>query len=160
MEAYSIDVGVRIFGLSVFSQDTGSNVVDLADELEHRIIREFLEREFALGHVTGVGLSQDSMTITGNDTTSIQGGPEVVLNRLIAEVIADSLLHLSEPVQNFLVSQSMERTSKTVQTSGKREHRGAESRPNQVGGVGRNVTTLLIWYISTSSASATGKVRT
>lgn len=86
------------------------------------------------------------MTVARDDTARIQGGPEVVLNGLVAKVVADGLLHFSEPVQDFLVSQSMERTSKTIQTSGKREHRRAESGANQVSGVCRNVTALLMIY--------------
>jgi hypothetical protein len=140
---YSINVGVGVLGLSVLGQDTRGNVVDLADELEHGVIRKLLKSKLALRHVTGVSLPQDGVTVTRDDTASVQGGPEVVLNGLVAEVIADSLLHLSEPVQDFLVGQSVERTSKTVQTSGEGKHRGAESRSDQVSGVCRNVTTLL-----------------
>jgi len=140
---YSINVGVRVLGFSVLSQDTRGNIVDLANELEHRIIRKLLEREFTLGHVAGVGLPQDGVAVARNNTTSVQGGPEVILNGLVAEVVADSFLHLAEPVQNFLVGQSVERTSKAVQTSSKGEHRGAESRSDQVSGVSRNITTLL-----------------
>lgn len=127
----------------MLGQDTGGNVVDLANELEHRIIRKLLEREFTLGHVAGVGLPQDGVTVARNNTASVQGGPEVIFNGLVTEVVADSFLHLTEPVQDFLVGQSVEGTSKTVQTSSKGEHRGAESRSDQVGGVSRNITTLL-----------------
>lgn len=130
----------------MLGQDTRGNVVDLAYELEHGVIRKLLESKLALGHVTGVSLPQDGVTITRDNTARVQGGPEVVLDGLVAEVVANSLLHLSEPVQDFLVGQSVERTSKTVQTSGEREHGGTESRSDQVSGVGRNVTTLLYNY--------------
>lgn len=36
----SVDVGVRVLGLAVLSQDTRGNLVDLADELEHGVLGE------------------------------------------------------------------------------------------------------------------------
>jgi len=59
------------------------------------------------------------MSITWNDLTSLECRPEVVLDGLIAKIIANSSLHLGEPVQDFLVGETVERTSEAVQTSGK-----------------------------------------
>lgn len=61
------------------------------------------------------------MAIAGNDTASVQGVPEVLGDGLVAEIVANGLLHLSEPVEDFLVGQTVQRTGKTVQASGKRE---------------------------------------
>lgn len=139
-----INVGEGVLGLSVLGEDTGGDVVDLADEAEHGVLRQVLEGELALRHVTGVGLAEDGMTVTGNDAASVEGRPEVVLDVGIGKIVTDNLLHLGEPVEDLLVGETVEGTSETVETSGQREHGGGEGRANQVGGVGRDVTTLVI----------------
>jgi len=139
-----INVGEGVLGLAVFGQNTGGDLVDLADQLEHGVIGQHAESELALGDVTGVSLAENSVSVTGDDTASVQGGPQVVGDRLVAEVVADGLLHLGEPVQDLLVSQTVQGTSQTLETGGQREHGGAQSTTDQVGGVGTDVTTLVV----------------
>lgn len=102
-KTYSINIGERVLGLSVLGQNTGSNLVDLADQVEHRVVRQLAESEFALGHVTGISLAQNGVTVARNNTAGIEGRPEVVLDGLVAKVVSNGFLHLSEPVKNFLV---------------------------------------------------------
>jgi hypothetical protein len=157
---YSIDVGVWVLGLSVLGQNTWSNLVNLADQLVHLVIlavfltvistyllgkkKNFYLGKFSLGHVTGISLAENSMSIPWNNLTGLERGPEVVLDGLITEIIANSSLHLGEPVQDFLVGETVERTSKTIETSGEGEHGRAESTADQVRSVGTDVTTLVI----------------
>jgi hypothetical protein len=140
---HGINVGVRVLGLSVLGENTRSNLIDLADKLEERVIRKLLKRKLALRSVTGVCLSQNCVSVTRDNTTSVQSRPEVVLDRLVAEIVTNSLLHLGEPVQNLLVGQSVKGTGKTVKTGCQREHGRAKSRSNQMGSMGRDVTTFL-----------------
>ena len=140
----SVNVGVWVLGLSVLGKDTGGNLVDLADELEHGVIGQVLLSELALGDVAGVGLAENSVAVAGNNLAVLERGPEVVLDSLVAEVVANGLLHLLEPDEHFLVSQSVERTSKTVEASSQGEVGRAERRTNQVGSVGTDVTTLVV----------------
>jgi hypothetical protein len=102
-KTYSVNIGVGVLGLSVLGQDTRSNLVDLADELEHGVVREVAESKLALRHVTRVGLTKHSVSVTRDDLASVQGGPEVVLDSLVAEVVANGLLHLLKPDKDFLV---------------------------------------------------------
>lgn len=139
-----INVGVRVLGLAVLGQDTGRDLVDLADQLEHGVIGQLAQGKLALRDVAGVGLAQDGVTVTRHDAATVQGGPQVVLDGLVAEVVANGLLHLGEPVQHLLVGQTVERTSQTLQTGGEGEHWGAQSTPDQVGGVGTDVATLVV----------------
>lgn len=127
----------------MLSENTRGDLVDLADKLEERVVGKFLEGELALGGVAGVGLAENSVSVSGNDTTRVQGRPEVLLDILIRQIVADGLLHLGEPVKNFLVGQSMERTGKPVKTGSQGEHGRGEGGSDQVGGVGGDVTTLL-----------------
>jgi hypothetical protein len=139
-----VDVGVRVLGLSVLGENAGRNLVDLADKLEHGVIGQMLLGELALGDVAGVSLAENSVAVTGNDLAGLESGPEVVGDGLVAEVVANGFLHLLEPDEHFLVGQSVERTSKTVETSSEGKVWRAEGAANQVGGVGTDVTALVI----------------
>lgn len=102
-KTYSINVGEGVLGFAVLGKNTGSNLVDLADQVEHRVVRQLAESELALRHVAGVSLAEDGVTVARNNTAGIEGRPEVVLDGLVAKVVANGLLHLSEPVKNLLV---------------------------------------------------------
>jgi len=100
---YSVNVGVRVLGLAVLGQDTRGDLVHLADQLEHRVIRQLAESELALGSVARVSLTEDGVAVAGHDLARVQGLPQVVPDGLVAEVVANGLLHLGEPVQHLLV---------------------------------------------------------
>lgn len=87
----------------MLGQDTRGNLVDLADELEHGVIRKLAEGKLALRNVARISLAENGVAVAGNDTARVEGGPEVVLDSLVAEVVADGLLHLLEPEKHFLV---------------------------------------------------------
>lgn len=87
----------------MFGQDTRSDLVDLTDELEEWVLRQVTEGEFTLRHVAGVGLAENGVAVSGDDLAGVKGRPEVVLDGLVAQVVANGLLHLVKPVQNFLV---------------------------------------------------------
>lgn len=87
----------------MLSQDTRSDLIDLADELEHGVVGKVLEGKLALRRVAGIRLAEDGVAIAWNDTAGLERGPEVVLDALVAEVRADRLLHLGEPVEHLLV---------------------------------------------------------
>jgi hypothetical protein len=139
-----VNVGVGVLGLSVLGEDTRSDLVDLGDELEERVLRKLLEGELALGGVTGVGLTENGVSVSGNDTSSVKGGPEVVLDGGVRKVVTDGLLHLGEPVKDLLVGKSVKGTGKTVKSGSEGEHGGRESGSDQVGGVGRDVSSLVV----------------
>jgi hypothetical protein len=100
--------------------------------------------ELALGHVTGVSLAEDGVTVARNDATSVESRPKVVSDGLVAEVITDDLLHLGEPVEDLLVGKTVQGTGKTVETSRERQEGRAEGTADKVGGVGADVATLVV----------------
>lgn len=128
----------------MLGKNARGDLVDLRDKLEHRVLGELALGELALRDVTGVSLSQDGVTVTGNDTALLEGRPEVVLDGLVAKVVADLSLHLGEPLENLLVGETVKGTGKTVETSGEREEGRGEGGADQVGGVGGNVATLVV----------------
>ena len=128
----------------MLGQDTWSNLVDLADKLEHGVVGQFAERKFALRHISWISLAENSVAVTRHDTATVESVPEVFGDVRVAEIIADCLLHLGEPVQDLLVGQPVERTSQTVETGSKRQHGGAQSATNQVSRVRADITTLVV----------------
>lgn len=128
----------------MLGQDLRSNLVHLADQSEHLVIRQVLKSKLTLGHVSGVSLAENSVAVTGDNTASLEGGPQVVGDVLVAEVVTNLGFHLLEPDKDLLVSKTVEGSGKTVQTSGQGEHGRAESAANQVSGVGTDVSTLVV----------------
>lgn len=100
---YGIDVGEGVLGLAVLSQDAGGDLVHLADQLEHGVIGKLAKGKLALRNVTGIRLTEDSVAVARDDLARVQGGPQVVLDGLVAKVVANGGLHLGEPVKHFLV---------------------------------------------------------
>ena len=139
-----VNVGVRVLGLAVLRQDARRDLVHLADELEHRVVRHLLLREFALRHVPWVRLAEDGVAVAGHDAARVQRGPQVVRDSLVAEVVANGLLHLGKPVQDFLVSKTVQGTGETVQTGGEGQEGRAKSGADEVGGVSADVATLVV----------------
>jgi hypothetical protein len=131
----SINVGPGVLGLTVLGQDVGDDVVQLAGELEHGVGGEVLEGELTLASVTGVGLSQDSVTVTRNDLARLEGLPDVVLDLLVGGVRADFGTEFEGPAEDFLVGKTVEGTSKTVETGSEGQVRVRESTADKVGSV-------------------------
>ena len=102
-----IDVGERVLGLAVLGEDAGGDLVDLADELEHGVVGQMLLSKLALGDVAGVSLAEDGVAVSGDDLAGLERGPEVVLDGLVAEIVANSLLHPLQPNENLLVGPMM-----------------------------------------------------
>lgn len=139
-----VDVGEGVLGLAVLGQDAGGNLVDLADKLEHGVVGHVGLGKGALSHVARVSLAEDGVAVAGNDTTGLEGVPEVLGDVGIGQVVANDLLHLGEPVENLLVGKAVERTGKTVEAGGEGEEGRAESRADKVSGVGADVATLVV----------------
>lgn len=128
----------------MLSENTWSNLVNLAHELEHRVLRQMLLSKRSLCHVAGVRLAENGMAISGYNLASFERGPEVISDGLIAEIIANGSLHLLKPEKYLLVGETVQGTGEAVETSRKREHGRAESASNQVSSVGTDVPTLVV----------------
>ena len=64
-------------------QHVGDNGIDLVDQLEERILRQMLQRKFPLRHVTRVGFTKNSVSVTRNNLAAFQSGPHVLTDGLI-----------------------------------------------------------------------------
>lgn len=139
-----VHIGPGVLGLAVLGEDLGGNLVDGGDEVEQVVVGHVLEGKLTLSSVTGVSLSQDGVAVTGNNTASVESVPQVLFNVLLAHVGANVLLDLENPLKNLLVSTAVQGAGKTVETSGQGKEGGGEGRADKVGGVGRDVATLVV----------------
>ncbi len=139
-----IDVREWVLGFAVLGKNAWGDLVNLRDKLEHWVLWEVLLGENALSHVSWIGLAENGVAVTWNNTSSVKGRPEVLLDLLIGEIVANGLLHLNEPLEDLLVGESVKWAGKTVKTGSDGEHWGREGGSDQVGGVGGNVATLVV----------------
>jgi hypothetical protein len=139
-----VDVWPWVLGLAVLGQDAWGDLVDGGDQVEEVIVRHVLEGKLSLSGVSWVGLSQDGMTVTWDNTAGLKGVPKIGLDVLLGDIRANLGLHLQDPFKNLLVGLAVERTSQTVQTSSNGKEWRGEGRADQVGGVGRHVAALVV----------------
>lgn len=140
-----IYVGPGVLGFTLLEEDWGNNVVKLRNKFEEFVIRKVLKGKLALAGVSGVSLTKDSVSVAGNDTASLERVPDKFPELFISDGIGSEVSNeLGEPNKDFLVSETMERSGKTVQSSSKGEVGVRKGRANQVGSVGRYITSLVV----------------
>jgi hypothetical protein len=125
-------------------EDIWDNIVDLADELEHRILREMLKRKLALGSVAGVRLAENGVTVSGDNLAALESRPDIFLNCIIAGILADLGLHPAQPDQDFLVGKTVEGPGETVEGGSESQERVRKRRANKLSSVSRDITALVI----------------
>ena len=128
----------------MLSQDARGNVVDLADELEHLIIGQMLEREVSLSHVSRISLAKHGVSVAGNDLARFEGRPQIVGDALVTQITAHASFHLLQPIEYFLIGETVEWSSQTVETSSERKHGGAKSATDQMRRMGADIATLVV----------------
>jgi len=140
-----VDVGPRVLGLALFSQDVRDDFVESRDQLEHRVVRQVLQSELTLAGVTRISLSQDGVTVARDDLTTLEQVPDFSSQLLLSGLFnTDLLLEIDQETKNFLVGKTVQRTSKTVHTGSEGQVGVRQSRTDQADSVGRDVTTLVI----------------
>lgn len=107
-------------------------MVQLGDQTEERIIGQVLQGEFTLSSVTRISLTQDSVTVTRDNLTTVQSIPQVLLDLFFGSINTNGILKLQGPTQDFLVGKTVKRTGQTVQTSGEGEVRIRQGGTDQV----------------------------
>ena len=63
----SVNIGPWVLGLSVFCEHLGCHLVQLAHQLEERVVGKMFLGKLSLTHVTWVCLSQHSVTKARNN---------------------------------------------------------------------------------------------
>ena len=100
----AVDVGVRVFRLAVLLEDLGCDLAVHLDELEDGVLCDFGAGRGVVHESleTGVRLAEDGVTIAGDDAAGVEGGPEVVVDVLLAVSGGNGLLHLDDPAKDLL----------------------------------------------------------
>lgn len=114
----SIYVGIRILNLLVCEELLGDDLSALMEELNGGIILKMELSEISLMMESGIGFSENSVSVSWNDSAGSDDLVDVVFNILVRNGGTLFLDELEEPLEDFLVSKSVEGTSETVNTSG------------------------------------------
>lgn len=140
----TVDIGEGVLNLTSSSEDFGDDLVVGFNELNQvRSLNEFVgEVEFA--DETGVGLSQDGVSVSGNNLTGGHGVGDVLTDIVLGPGVSVLLDESEDVVEALLVGETVEGSSESVKTSGEGEVGIGESRSDQVGSVGRYVSTFMI----------------
>lgn len=140
----SVNIWPRVLDLAQFGQDWRHNLVDVADELEQRVVGQMLEGELALASVARIGLAEDSVSVSGNDLSGLEGLPDEVLDFVFVGVIPELAAQLLEPHEHFLVGQAVQWSGETVHAGGERQVRIAESRSDEMDSVSADISALVV----------------
>lgn len=141
-----VDVGVGVLGLSVLGEDAGGNLGGSGNELEDGVVLDLVSRvgEVHQSLESRIGLSQNGVAVTGDDSAGLEDGPQVLGQVLVGVALGDVLLHVEDESQDLLGGETVERTGETLQTSRVGQVRVGQSRANQMGGVSRDVSSLVV----------------
>lgn len=141
-----VDVRMWVLGLSVLDQNLWSNLRVGLDELEDWVgsdlgagggkLHESIE--------AGIWLAEHSVAVTWNDLATVEGGPEELLDRGVVDGALERILHLEDEAEDFLGGETVERSSKTLETGRVGEERIGEGGSNEMCGVGRDIASLMI----------------
>ena len=93
-------------GFTGLEEDVGNDLVDLTDELEERVLGEVLQGEFSLSSVSRIGLSENGVTVTWDDLSTLQCRPNVLGDLLVGSIFTDLGSHLLDPSEDLLVSET------------------------------------------------------
>jgi hypothetical protein len=102
-------------GTAYLQEDIRNKGVYLANELKQLVIRQMLQRKLALSSVTGISFPEDSVAVSGNNLTTLEGRPDVLLDSLIGCILTNLPLHLAKPDKDFLISETVKGASETVE---------------------------------------------
>lgn len=142
-----VDVRPGVLGLTVLEENVGHNLVDSRHNVEELVIRHELKSKSALGSVTGVSLTENGVTVAGDDTARVEGIPSELADGVLVHGLAllvEVGLKVKDPAENLLVGKTVERASEGVEATGDGKVRVTQGGADQVSGVGTGVTTLVV----------------
>ena len=108
-------LNTKIRAKTHLKQNTGYDVVYLTHKLEELVVRQMLERELALRDIARIRLAKYRMTVARNNLTSLQRRPNVLLDCFVTSILSNLGLHFCEPDEYFLIRETVQRSSETIQ---------------------------------------------
>lgn len=143
--AEGVHVGIWVLDLADGSEDTGNGVEAFSGEVADVVVLDVAVSETLEVHESGISVPQNSVAVSRDDSAFLESLSHVFLNDFLAGSLSFvEVLELGEPLQAFLVGQSMEWSSESVHGSGERKVGISESRSNEMAGMRRDVSALMI----------------
>lgn len=143
--AEGVDVGIWVFDLADGSEDAGDGVEAFSGEVADVVVLDVAVSEALEVHESGIGVSQHSVAVAGDDSAFLEGLSHVFLDDLLAGSLSSvEVLELGQPLQAFLVGESVQGSSKAVHGSGEGEVRISERRSYEMAGMRRDVSALMV----------------
>ena len=96
----SIHIGPWVLGLALLEENVWDDLVELRNELEELVVGKVLQSEFSLASVSGISLSKDGVTVTRNDSTTLEGVPDEVSEFLIGDFVGAKI---SNELKQFII---------------------------------------------------------
>jgi len=142
----SVDVREGVLGFAVLGENSRSDLVKLVDVLEDRVLDDVLagDTELLKSHETGIRLTENGVTVTGDDLTLLESRPDEFNKLLVGGRVTKFLLHAEDESKYFLVSETVEGTSETTESSRVGKEGIGKGGTDQVSGVSGDVSTLVI----------------
>mmetsp|Transcript_3809 Transcript_3809/g.8210 ORF Transcript_3809/g.8210 Transcript_3809/m.8210 type:complete len:398 (+) Transcript_3809:440-1633(+) len=142
-----INIRVGIGNLSVFLQDIRHDLVNGVDNLEQFVIGHVLHSKISLACVSRIGLSQNGVAVSGDNLLGVQSFPSKFGNSFGCDFLSFGFkfgLEVLNPLEDFLVGQTVKRSGKCVQSTGIGKVRIRKGGSNQMSSVCRCVSSLVI----------------
>jgi hypothetical protein len=125
------------------------------DELKDGIVGDLLVASAKLleGHESWIRLAEDGVTVSWNDPSALEYAPDVLLDLFRGRIVANLLLHTENEAEDLLVGEAVEGPSETGETGRVGEEWVRERRSDEVDGVCRDVSSLVISCAGQSTMS-------
>lgn len=104
-----------------------------------------LEGELTLASVARIGFAENSVSVSGHNLSRLECLPDEVLDfAFVRHGVAELALHLLQPNEHLLVSQSVQWTSKAVHASCERQVRIRECGADEMDSMSADVAAFVI----------------
>ncbi len=91
-----INIGPGVLDFTEVLKDGGNDVVDGLAKFDEGIVLDVFNGEFSLMDISGVSVSKDGMTITGNDLSGTEGSLGEFLDLFSGDVVTEFSLRIFE----------------------------------------------------------------
>lgn len=90
--------------LAMLSKNTRRNLRILLHKLEDRITHDLRSRASKVHQrfKPRVRFTENTVTVAGHDLARLKGAPEILLDVLVGELVADLGAHVQDPAEDFL----------------------------------------------------------
>lgn len=143
--AEGVNIGIRVFNFSKGSKNTGNGVEAGSCQVADIVILDVSISKWFQVHESGIGVSQDCMTVAGDNSSLSQGFSDILLNNFRARFLSFMVfLEGSKPLEAFLVSKTVKRSSQSIHSGRVREIGIGKCRSNKHVGMSWDISSFMI----------------